>query len=170
MGHAENLYRNSRRNNDEKGREGLWFPRGFPAQQPYRAVHYFLMSNKAISMCPDQGPQVLTRVISPESPACATSSSEKGGPSSLLLSLPLSVPCAGRWRSHVTILHPPETRDARCGGRARAWIGKKMATRRRGRGSGLEGEKSRGEKAVSTSEGASKGNFTKADPLVMNVI
>lgn len=44
------------------------------------AVHYFLMSNKAISMCPDQGPQVLTRVISPGSPACATSSSEADPP------------------------------------------------------------------------------------------
>lgn len=99
----------------EKGCEvrtkDLWFPRGVPARRrSYRgtAVHYFLMSNKAISMCPDQGPQVLTRVISLGSPACATSSSERR----TLLSSPFSAtfrpvaPHAGRWRDHVTTLHP----------------------------------------------------------------
>lgn len=87
------------------------FLAGFPPRRrSYRgtAVHYFLMSNKAISMCPDQGPQVLTRVISPRSPACATSSSERR----TLLSSPFSAtfcpvtPYAGRWRDHVTTLHP----------------------------------------------------------------
>lgn len=98
----------------ENGREvktkDHWFPRVVP-NAAYRgtAVHYFLMSNKAISMCPDQGPQVLTRVISPGSPACATSSSERRTLLSVLLSPPLSIPsppCAGRWRDHVTTLHP----------------------------------------------------------------
>lgn len=44
----------------------------------------------------------------------------------------------------------------------------------KGRGRGLGGEKSRGggarRRSCPPSEGASKGNFTKADPLVMNVI
>lgn len=89
----------------------LWFPRGVPARRRSNrgtAVHYFLMSNKAISMCPDQGPQVLTRVISPGSPACATSSSER----QTLLSSPFSAtfrpvaPHTGRWCAHVTTLHP----------------------------------------------------------------
>jgi len=42
----------------------------------------------------------------------------------------------------------------------------------KGRGRGLGGEKSRGgeRRSCPLSEGASKGNFTKADPLVMNVI
>lgn len=141
----ERIYRNSRRNSrEEKGREArtkdLWFPRGVPARRrSYRgtAVHYFLMSNKAISMCPDQGPQVLTRVISPGSPACATSSSER----QTLLSSPFSAtfrpvaPHAGRWRDHVTTPAPPETRDARCYRRARAQIDeKKMAARYKGEG------------------------------------
>lgn len=91
--------------------EDHWFPRVVPSTPNQEtAVHYFLMSNKAISMCPDQGPQVLTRVISPGSPACATSSSERRTLLSLLLSPPLSLhpvsPCAGRWRGHVTTLHP----------------------------------------------------------------
>lgn len=73
--------------------EDHWFPRLVPSTAYQEtAVHYFLMSNKAISMCPDQGPQVLTRVISPGSPACATSSSERRTLLSLLLSPPLSIP------------------------------------------------------------------------------
>lgn len=98
------------------------FLAGFPVRWPpchRTAVHYFLMSNKAISMCPDQGPRVLTRVISPGSPACATSSSETDPP---LLSPPLSIlpPLSpGRYSAHATILHstylpsPLETRRER---------------------------------------------------------
>lgn len=114
-GMRENLQEQSNEWQNEKGRDvrtkDYWFSRGVLARQwSYQrtAVHYFLMSNKAISMCPDQGPQVLTRVISPGSPACATSSSERR----TLLSSPFSAtfhpiaPYAGRWRDHVTTLHP----------------------------------------------------------------
>lgn len=73
---------------------------------------------------------------------------------------------------------PSETRDARCCGRVRARIDeKKMAVRCKGEGEDWEGKiKGGGERkgnkrrSCPPSEGASKGNFTKADPLVMNVI
>lgn len=77
------------RKSTELRAKDLRFPRGLPVRRRScggTVVHYFLMSNKAISMCPDQGPQVLTRVISPGSPACATSSSERR----TLLSSPFS--------------------------------------------------------------------------------
>lgn len=91
VGEPRRFIRRDKRERVEEGARGLGFPRGVPAGWPLRlgtAVHYFLMSNKAISMCPDQGPRVLTRVISPGSPACATSSSEADPP---LLSPPLSI-------------------------------------------------------------------------------
>lgn len=95
----------------EEGAGGFRFPRGVPrVRWPWnRAVHYFSMSNKAISMCPDQGPRVLTRVISPGSPACATSSSETDPPPLLLPPLSILPPLLpGRHSAHhVTILSPP---------------------------------------------------------------
>lgn len=151
------------------------------------AVHYFLMSNKAISMCPDQGPQLLTRVISPGSPACATSSSEADPPLALLLSPPLpAAPCAGRWRGHVTTLHPqrrgtPDAAEERERDTRRDEDGGDSVARARARSQGRRGIEEGGlEEGEATggperrpcppSGGASKGNFTKADPLVMNVI
>lgn len=179
----ERIYRNSRRSG-EKGCEvrmkDLWFPRGVLARRrSYRgtAVHYFLMSNKAISMCPDQGPQVLTRVISPRSPACATSSSERR----TLLSSPFSATFRPVTPSCRTMARsrdysaPSETRDARYRERVRStrrrWPLYIRARERIERRKIKEGERS-GDKRRSCppSEGASKGNFTKADPLVMNVI
>lgn len=157
-GTRENLQEQSKEWQSEKGREvrtkDLWFPRGVPAQRrSYRgtAVHYFLMSNKAISMCPDQGPQVLTRVISPGSPACATSSSERR----TLLSSPFSAtfrpvaPHAGRWLGHVTTLHPQRQGTLR---KSESADQQEEDGGSKGRGRGLGGEKSRGgeEKVVST--------------------
>lgn len=150
----ERIYRNSRRSGEcEKGYEvrtkDLWFPRGVPARRwscRGTAVHYFLMSNKAISMCPDQGPQVLTRVISPGSPACATSSSERR----TLLSSPFSTTFPSRRPSRRTMARsrdysaPSETRGARCCGRVRARIDeRKMAARYKGEGEDWE-EKNQG--------------------------
>lgn len=73
------------------------------------------MSNKAISMCPDQGPRVLTRVISPGSPACATSSSETNPPPPSLPPLSILPPLLpGRHPAHhVTILSPPSPKRRR---------------------------------------------------------
>lgn len=158
----------------------LWFPRGVLARRQYRgtAVHYFLMSNKAISMCPDQGPQVLTRVISPRSPACATSSSARR----TLLSSPFSAtfrpvtPHAGRWRDHVTTLHPQRqgmldaAKEWDHGSPRRRWPLRIRVRERIERRKIKEGERGCKRRSCPLSEGASKGNFTKADPLVMNVI
>lgn len=95
----------------EEGAGCFRFPRGVPrVRWPWnRAVHYFSMSNKAISMCPDQGPRVLTRVISPGSPVCATSSSETNPPPPSLPPLSILPPLLpGRHPAHhVTILSPP---------------------------------------------------------------
>lgn len=112
------------------GREVKTKDHRFPCVVPnaaYRetAVHYFLMSNKAISMCPDQGPQVLTRVISPGSPACATSSSERRTLLSLfsfLRHFPSRPPLRRTTARSRDYSAPPETRDAGCCERARARV------------------------------------------------
>lgn len=105
------IRRDKRESESKRARGGFRFPRGVPrVRWPWnRAVHYFSMSNKAISMCPDQGPRVLTRVISPGSPACATSSSETDPPPLLLPPLSILPPLLpGRHSAHhVTILSPP---------------------------------------------------------------
>lgn len=161
---GEKIYRNSRRSG-EKGCEvrmkDLWFPRGVLARRrSYRgtAVHYFLMSNKAISMCPDQGPQVLTRVISPRSPACATSSSERR----TFLSSPFSATFCPVTPSCRTMVRsrdysaPSETRDARCRERVRARFDeKKMAAAYKGEGEDWEEKNQRGgeERRRGTREG-----------------
>jgi len=79
-------------------------------------VHYFLMSNKAISMCPDQGPQVLTPSNLAGVPGVCDIFIREANPPlfSFLRRLPLPPPLAraGRRRGHVTALHPRETRDA----------------------------------------------------------
>lgn len=113
------------------------------------------MSNKAISMCLDQGPRVLTQVISPGSPACATSSSETDPP--LLSILPPLSNCK-ILSARVTILHPQETQ------------GRNAREQEKEEGPALRSEIA-DEKAVCPAiAAASKGNFTKADPLLMNVI
>lgn len=156
----------------EEGAGCFRFPRGVPrVRWPWnRAVHYFSMSNKAISMCPDQGPRVLTRVISPGSPACATSSSETNPPPPSLPPLSILPPLLpGRHPAHhVTILSPPrpprdeEERNPRQR-EERAYTRGEIAARRETRG---------GEGVVQPGATRFQGKFPQrlSDPLLMNVI
>jgi len=74
------------------------------------------MSNKAISMCPDQGPQVLTPSNLAGVPGVCDIFIREANPPllSFLRHFPFPPPLvpAGRRRGHVTALHPRETRDA----------------------------------------------------------
>lgn len=130
------------------------------------------MSNKAISMCPDQGPRVLTRVISPGSPACATSSSETDPPPPPLPPLSILPPLLpGRHSAHhVTILSPPPPPSPKRRRREKSTT-KRERTRVAKLQRGEKREGGRGEKALSSPvQPASKGNFHKGSPLLMNVI
>lgn len=160
-GRATEIYTKGQARESKRARGVSGFLAGFTVRWPPRhrtAVHYFLMSNKAISMCPDQGPRVLTRVISPGSLACATSSSETDPP---LLSPPLSIlpPPLPGYSAHVTILLPPppqrqgETKPrSSVREREKHPLRSEIAARRR----------EMVEKAVSSSvQPGSKGNFHK---------